>query len=230
MTAEWDEIGPTAYLVDRLQAQARGETIDQEAVGEAAQAAAIVMFVNQGLELDQAIETVVGRDCRVNVSLNAEGTLAIELEWPDPPSITDIHQLIAETLAAGGPVADELDAASEILDALHSAGVTLHHTNGVIEWPDADYPEDRDVRGLAELYPTLAARRIEEEDRCRHCGSRPDDPTVHQDGCVTLDTCAQCEPDLDEPWHPETDWWDEASGESYAEAFRRHLREAHGGR
>lgn len=219
----WEEIGPTAYIIEQLEAQARGETIDQTAVGEAAQAAAVVMFVDQGIDLDVAIEKIVGRDCHVNCSLKEDGTLEIQLEWPPPPEITEVHQLIAETLAAGGPVADELDAASDILDALYCFGIVLHHNRGDIEWPDADYhcPEDRPD-------PLALEAGDEDEDRCPHCGGEADDPENHTDACPTLDTCAQCEPLLDPPWHPEAEWWDADGGESYSEAFRRHLREAHG--
>lgn len=39
----------------------------------------------------------------------------------------DAHQLAAEALANGGPVGDELDAASAVLDALLDAGWALIH-------------------------------------------------------------------------------------------------------
>lgn len=163
------------------------------------------------------------------------------------PEITDIHQLIAETLACGGPVADELDAASEVLDALRLADVWLVHREGPVPWPETECEfgdpfcpcQDGDpchyvdqpgspamiapgMLALAEAEAEAAA----EEDRCPHCGGEPDDPTSHLKDCRTIDTCAQTEPDLAEPWHPESEWFD-GDWRTFSQQLNEHIRDHH---
>ena len=65
-------------------------------------------------------------------------------------------------------------------------------------------------------------------DPCPSCGEDPNDPTEHRRGCERTGTCAQFGPPwMDRPWHADADY---LGGEPFtAEAWRRHMAEAHPG-
>jgi len=65
----------------------------------------------------------------------------------------------------------------------------------------------------------------DDEVRCPHCSSDPEDVTMHAEDCPTLGTCASTRPELPRPWHAESDWLGEEPWTM--EAIRQHIAEAH---
>lgn len=59
-------------------------------------------------------------------------------------------------------------------------------------------------------------------DACPHCGSDPEDVTLHTSTCPTLGTCASTYPDLPKPWHPEPE-----SNADWRAWHDEHMRTAH---
>lgn len=63
---------------------------------------------------------------------------------------------------------------------------------------------------------------------CPYCGTVDGtDEGDHRDGCPTLDTCAQCEPHLPMPWHPDGDWHYDGKPQQYSMDLNRHIRDKH---
>jgi hypothetical protein len=72
-----------------------------------------------------------------------------------------------------------------------------------------------------------AADPAPREPSCPHCGDLDGDETMHRDDCPTLGTCAQTEPTLAPPWHPDAEWTGYKLSRSYSADLNRHIAEAH---
>ncbi|HUW00844.1 MAG TPA: hypothetical protein VMW08_00700 [Acidimicrobiales bacterium] len=115
-----------------------------------------------------------------------------------------------------------------IHEASWATGQERPVTMSAIDWPPAEQAVWAEI--LPAAVPATAADLPDPDEdlRCPHCNGEPGDPTSHREGCVTLDTCAQTEPDLERPWHPESEWL-HGGHAKYGEELNAHIREAHGG-